>query len=104
MNNFILSAEGGRQMNRGTWATHKILGAFESRAKAVAAIPADYDDEDIVLVTDLTTMKVERVGLETKEACTFCETPVDSAKPETLLIKDGVTNDLVCAACYSAKE
>ena len=67
MKNFILSAEGARHMSRGLWATHKILGAFDTRDQAAAAVPSNYDDEDIVLVTDLATGKVERLPIEAKE-------------------------------------
>ncbi len=52
----VLSVEGPGYVDRGTWATHKILGVYPTEADAVESLPS-HDlvwDEDIVIVSDLT--------------------------------------------------
>jgi hypothetical protein len=34
------------------------------------------------------------------EVCTACKTPADAKKPETLLIRNEVTGELLCPSCY----
>lgn len=66
---FILSVEGNGHINRGLWTTHKVLGAFSTRDAAVKAIPSDFCDEDIVIVTNVKTGLVERIPVDSKENC-----------------------------------
>ncbi len=57
---FVLSVEGPGYINKGLWSTHKILGVFESRDAAIAAL-GEIDEEDIVLLTNTDTGSVERI-------------------------------------------
>ena len=61
---FILSVEGGKFLDRGNWSTHKILGAFPSREEAMQDINLNsegYDEEDVLILTDLDSGKAERI-------------------------------------------
>lgn len=68
---FIASVEGPGHMNRGTWTTHRIVGVYQTREEAVAAIGTEgFDDEDIAIVTDVSTSphRVERIQTGSGEA------------------------------------
>ena len=59
---FVLSVEGPSFLNKGTWATHKVLGVGPTRDEALAtAAIEDFDGEDTLLLTDVDTGKVERI-------------------------------------------
>ena len=59
----VLSVEGEDYADRGTWATHKILGVYPTEADAVESLPSHelcWDGTEIVLVSDLTAGTVWR--------------------------------------------
>lgn len=59
---FVLSCEGLRWMDRDTWATHMIIGTYQTKEDAVAKAATLYlFGEDIAIITNTETMVVERI-------------------------------------------
>lgn len=59
---FVLSVEGQGFINRETWATHKILGVFDTRDEALESEALEgLGEEDVVLLTDTDGKTVQRV-------------------------------------------
>lgn len=59
---FVLSVEGGAYLNRANWTTHKILGVGRTREEALATAEiSEFDDEDILILTNVETGKAERI-------------------------------------------
>lgn len=60
---YVLSVEGPAHIDRGTWATHKVLAVYDTEAGALADLSRHrlmYDDE-VVLLTDTSTGAVKRL-------------------------------------------
>lgn len=69
---FVLTVEGTGFRSKSLWTTHKVLGLFENKEKAIEHIKpmlvndegdGDIDlEEDAVILTNLTTMTAERIS------------------------------------------
>ncbi len=55
---FVLTGEGERWRNKGTWTMHAVLGVYESKREARDFVKTlDPLEEDIYLITNLDDLK-----------------------------------------------
>ena len=71
---FVLSVEGPEYADKGLWATHKIVGLYDSREEAIATVIGpeqqsldDIEDrfetsDGVFILTDMSTGEAERIG------------------------------------------
>ena len=64
---FVLTIEGVNHLDRCMWTSHKVLKVAATREELLSGdILADFDDDDIVIVTNVETGEVERPNLKEK--------------------------------------
>lgn len=62
---FVLTGEGHRYLDRDTWTTHRVIAVGEDRDDVLSQVPDDATQEDIFLLTDMTTGTRQGVDFDT---------------------------------------
>ena len=59
---FVISIEGAEYLNKGTWSTHKVLGAWGDKQEAKRRGLEEVKEDNVVILTDLSDGSTERIG------------------------------------------